>query len=69
MDDEFGESNAWDEQMSGLLLPTRSRSKILPVNEKGLYGLNKLFPNPFSIVNVGSVNNTPQNLQHWMSWL
>nr|GEV12228.1 uncharacterized mitochondrial protein AtMg00810-like [Tanacetum cinerariifolium] len=34
MDDEFGEPNAWDEQMSGLLLPTRSRSKILPVSEK-----------------------------------
>nr|GFA09278.1 hypothetical protein [Tanacetum cinerariifolium] len=34
MGDEFGEPNAWDEQMSGLLLPTRERSKILPVSEK-----------------------------------
>nr|GEW75476.1 putative ribonuclease H-like domain-containing protein [Tanacetum cinerariifolium] len=39
MDDEFGEPNAWDEQMSGLLLPTRSRNKILPVREKGSWWL------------------------------
>nr|GFC96622.1 hypothetical protein [Tanacetum cinerariifolium] len=68
MDDEFGEPNAWDEHMSGLLLPTRGHNKILPVSEKGLYGLNKLFQNPFSIVNVGAMNNTLQNLQHRISW-
>nr|GEX58408.1 integrase, catalytic region, zinc finger, CCHC-type, peptidase aspartic, catalytic [Tanacetum cinerariifolium] len=59
MDYEFGEPNAWDEQMSGLLLPMRGRSKILLVSKKGLYRLNKLFPNLFSIVNVEAVNNTP----------
>nr|GFB94625.1 hypothetical protein [Tanacetum cinerariifolium] len=57
-----------DEQMSGLFLFASSCSKILPVGEKGLYGLNKLFLNPISIVNVRAMNDTPKNLKHMMSW-
>ncbi|GJX37540.1 hypothetical protein Tco_0250843 [Tanacetum coccineum] len=54
--------------MSDLLLSTRIYSKVLPVSEESLYGLNKLFPNPFSIVDVGVMSNTPKNLKHWVSW-
>nr|GFA97673.1 hypothetical protein [Tanacetum cinerariifolium] len=35
---------------------------------KGLYGLKNLFPNPFGVVNVGAMNDTPKNLKHRMSW-
>nr|GFD11565.1 hypothetical protein [Tanacetum cinerariifolium] len=34
----------------------------------GLYGLNKFFLNPFSIVNVGAMNDTPKNLKYMVSW-
>ncbi|GKA17607.1 hypothetical protein Tco_0697444 [Tanacetum coccineum] len=35
---------------------------------ESLYGLNKLFPNPFSIVDVGAMSDTPMNLKHRVSW-
>ncbi|GKC92168.1 hypothetical protein Tco_1157610 [Tanacetum coccineum] len=54
--------------MSSLLLSTRGCSKILLISEESLYGLNKLFPNPFSIVDVGAMSDTPKNLKHRVSW-
>ncbi|GKF95433.1 hypothetical protein Tco_0288168 [Tanacetum coccineum] len=54
--------------MSGLLLSTRSCSKVLPVSEESLYGLNKIFLNPFSIVDVRAMSDTPKNLKHRVSW-
>ncbi|GJW53430.1 putative ribonuclease H-like domain-containing protein [Tanacetum coccineum] len=41
---------------------------VLLVSEEGLYGLNKLLLNSFSIVNVGVMSDTPKNLKHRMSW-
>nr|GEW70723.1 copia protein [Tanacetum cinerariifolium] len=67
-------NDALAEQTPAVAPPTRTddqillRSKILPVSEKGVYRLNKIFSNPFSIVNVGAMNNTPKNLKYMMSW-
>ncbi|GJS79877.1 putative reverse transcriptase domain-containing protein [Tanacetum coccineum] len=57
-----------NKQMSDLLLSMRSCSKVLLVSEESLYGLNKLFPNPFSIVDVGVMSDTPKNPKHRLSY-
>ncbi|GKF11207.1 hypothetical protein Tco_0049133, partial [Tanacetum coccineum] len=44
------------------------RSNILPISEKRLYGLNKLFPKSFSVLDIRVMNDTPKYSKYWMSW-
>ncbi|GJW00572.1 hypothetical protein Tco_1555823 [Tanacetum coccineum] len=70
MDGLFGELTFGISSMNTvrLLLHEIACSKVLPVSEESLYGLNKLFPNPFSIVDVGAMSDTSKNLKHRVSW-
>ncbi|GKB32231.1 hypothetical protein Tco_0871632, partial [Tanacetum coccineum] len=50
------------------LLPLlNSNAQIGLISEKSLDSLYKFFPHEFSIVNIGTGNNTPKHLKNWIS--
>ncbi|GKB79827.1 hypothetical protein Tco_0946722, partial [Tanacetum coccineum] len=41
---------------------------ILFVFHESMDGLSELFPHPFRIIDMSSIDDAPKNLQHWSSW-
>nr|GEZ48764.1 hypothetical protein [Tanacetum cinerariifolium] len=68
IDNQLSKSYTRYHNQSGLLFPGCMMSQIPFVINKSMYGLGEFFLDPLSIINMGSCDDAPKNLQHRSPW-